>query len=86
MQSFLESTFLPVMRSVLDPLHAVLNGLPPWTWRLAIVTYLLVGSLWVLFLSRESVFAGSPSESRRCDLRMWVPLVLIPYVLIYLFL
>ena len=86
MQAFLESTFLPVMRSVLDPLHAVMNGLPPWTWRLAIITCLIVGSLWVFLLSRQSVFAGSPSESRRCDLRWWVPVLLVPYVLIYLFL
>lgn len=86
MEPFLESTLVPVLRSVLDPLHQGLNALPPWMWRAAVIGYILVGSLWVCFLKRESIFAGSPSDARRWDLRIWVPLVLIPYVLIYLFL
>lgn len=86
MQSFLESTLLPVLQVVFGPLHAGLDRLPPWTWRVGVILYILAGALWVLFLKKESIFAGSPSDSRVRDLRLWVPIVLLPYVLIYLFL
>lgn len=86
MHEFLESFLVPGLSKVLGPLHQWLNYLPPWTWRAAVIGYILVGSLWVLFLTRESVFAGSRSTSRWSDLRLWVPVVLLPYVLIYLLL
>jgi hypothetical protein len=83
-QPWLEQIVVPMLRGVLDPWHAFLNALPPPVWRLAVCAYLVLGCVWVVFLSRGSVFAGAPSQSRWRDLRWWVPVLLLPYLLVYL--
>ena len=84
LQAWLERVLVPLMKSVLDPWHAMLDALPPAAWRLAVCTYLVLGCLWVIFLSRSSVYAGAPSQSRWRDLRWWVPWLLLPYLVVYL--
>jgi hypothetical protein len=83
-QSFLSSTIVPWLKLGLDPWHALLNALPSPVWRLAVCLYLLVGSLWVIALRRQFVYAGAPDHARWRDLRLWIPFLLIPYLLVYL--
>lgn len=82
--AWLERVLAPVLKDLLEPWHAFLNGLPPPAWRLAVCAYLVLGCVWVVFLSRASVYAGAPSRSRWRDLRWWVPFLLLPYLLVYL--
>jgi hypothetical protein len=72
------------LKSLFDPLHALLNQLPPSMWRISICAYILIGTLWVLFLSRDFIMKGSPDNARWRDLRLWIPLLLLPYLLVYL--
>ena len=81
---WLEQLLVPVLQSVLDPWHTLLNAMPSWVWRLAVCVYLVAGCLWVVFLRRSFIFAGAPDEANWRDLRRWVPLILLPYLLIYL--
>lgn len=83
-QSFLEQTLVPVLKLGLDPWHAALNALPPAVWRMAVCVYLLAGTLWTLRLTREFVFRGAPDAAGWRDLRLWVPVIVLPYLLAYL--
>ncbi len=83
MKTFLENTLVPPLKAVLDPLHGMLDSVPEPLWRVSVCTYLVAGALWTLWLSRESIFRGAPLEGKICDLRIWVVLLLIPYLLIY---
>jgi len=85
LKAFLEAHLVPWLNAVLAPVHSWLNAIPPFGWRVAVCLYLVVGSLWTLALRRSSVYAGAPDQAVWRDLRWWVPLVLLPYLLLYLF-
>ena len=74
------------MAWLLRPIDAFLDGLPPWAWRLSVCLFLVVGSLWVLLIPRKSIYDGAPTQERWRDLRIWVALLTLPYLLIYLWL
>ena len=80
----IESVFVRVLKPMLDPLHGFLDQLPPAVWRGSVCAFLLLGDLWTLFLSRESVFRGCHVQSKWADLRLWVCVLIVPYLLIYL--
>ncbi len=80
---FLEATLVPVLRPLFDPLHAAINQLPPPVWRLSICLFIFLGTFWALFLKRDYIMLGSPSQARWRDLRMWIPIIVIPYLIIY---
>ena len=80
----IESILVRVLKPILDPLHGFLDQLPPAVWRMSVCAFLLAGALWTLFLSRESVFRGCQSQSKWADLRLWVCVLIVPYLLIYL--
>ena len=82
----LEKTLVPVLKVGLDPLHAFLDGLPPAVWRISVCLFILMGTVWTFFLSKESVYRGLDSRSRLLDLRIWVGVIVLPYLLIYMFL
>ena len=82
---FLEQQLVPLLKPSVDVFHAVIDPLPPSVWRLSICAYLVLGTIWALFLSRDYVLLGSPDRARWRDLRLWVPVLLVPYLLIYLF-
>lgn len=84
MKEAIASVLVRLLKPVLDPVHALLDQLPPPVWRVSVCLFLLLGGLWVLFLSRESVFRGCRSQSRWADLRIWVCVLLVPYLLIYI--
>ena len=84
LKGMIESIFVRVLSPVLDPLHGFLDQLPPLTWRIAVCLFLIVGALWTLLLSRESVFRGCGTTSKWADLRLWVCVLIVPYLLIYL--
>jgi hypothetical protein len=83
--TLLESLLVPILSRLLDPWHHFLNTLPPWSWRLSVCLFLVVGTLWGLFLTKKSVFAGAPTPAAWRDLRWWLPILLLPYLLVYLF-
>ncbi len=85
-RSLLESTLVPLLQLFMEPLNRALSQIPAPVWRITVCLFLLAGSGWVLFLSREFIYRGSPSRARWRDLRLWIPLLLIPYLWIYLFL
>ena len=82
---FLEQQLVPLLKPSVDVFHAVIDPLPPSGWRFSICAYLVLGTVWALFLSRDYVLLGSPDRARWRDLRLWVPVLLVPYLLIYLF-
>jgi hypothetical protein len=82
---FLEQNLVPLLKPAFDSFHSVIDQLPPLVWRFSICAYLVLGTIWALFLSRDYVFLGSPDQARWRDLRLWVPVLLVPYLLIYLF-
>ena len=82
---FLEQNLVPLLKPAFDSFHSVIDQLPPLVWRFSICAYLVMGTVWALFLSRDYVFLGSPDQARWRDLRLWVPVLLVPYLLIYLF-
>ena len=82
---FLEQKLVPLLKPSVDVFHAVIDPLPPSVWRFSICAYLVLGTIWALFLSRDYVLLGSPDRARWRDLRLWVPVLLVPYLLIYLF-
>ncbi|MBQ94375.1 MAG: hypothetical protein CL510_00845 [Actinobacteria bacterium] len=82
---FLEQQLVPLLKPSVDVFHAVIDPLPPSVWRFSICAYLVLGTIWALFLSRDYVLLGSPDRARWRDLRLWVPVLLVPYLLIYLF-
>jgi len=84
-QEMVESVVVPVLKPALDPAFEWLNGLPPWSWKLAVCIWLTAGVLWGLFLPRPFIYAGAPTGSRWRDLRIWLVLLLIPYLAVYLF-
>ena len=84
MKGFIEQTLVPWLKWALDPFHAWLDGLPPAAWRASICAFLILGTCWVLFLRREFVFRGAADQRLWRDLRVWVILLLIPYLAIYL--
>ena len=83
---WLRTTVAPWIKAGLDPLHAFLNGLPPWSWRAAMCAYLVLGVLWGVFLTKAYIYRGAPTQALWRDLRLWLPLLLLPYLLAYLFL
>ena len=80
----IESILVRVLKPALDPLHGFLDQLPPSVWRFSVCVFLLVGALWTLFLSRESVFRGCQTQSKWADLRLWVCVLIVPYLVIYM--
>ena len=82
---FLEQQLVPLLKPSVDVFHAVIDPVPPSVWRFSICAYLVLGTIWALFLSRDYVLLGSPDRARWRDLRLWVPVLLVPYLLIYLF-
>ena len=82
---FLEQQLVPLLKPSVEVFHAVIDPLPPSVWRFSICAYLVLGTIWALFLSRDYVLLGSPDRARWRDLRLWVPVLLVPYLLIYLF-
>tara|TARA_Y100001934_G_C12236595_1_gene718100 strand:+ start:65 stop:334 length:270 start_codon:yes stop_codon:yes gene_type:complete len=82
---FLEQQLVPLLKPSVDVFHAVIDPLPPSVWRFSICAYLVLGTIWALVLSRDYVLLGSPDRARWRDLRLWVPVLLVPYLLIYLF-
>lgn len=84
LKAFLSDTLVPLLKLVLDPLNAFLTHLPPFLWHAAVCLYLLAGCLWTLRLTRDSVYRGAPDQARWRDLRLWIPLLLVPYVTAYL--
>ena len=82
---FLEQQLVPLLKPSVDVFHAVIDPLPPSVWRFSICAYLVLGTVWALFLSRDYVLLGSPDRARWRDLRLWVSVLLVPYLLIYLF-
>lgn len=84
MQEWLETHIAPALNALLDPLHQFLNGLPPPVWRGTVCTFLILGTCWALFLTRGYIYQGAPTAARWRDLRLWIPLLLLPYLIIYL--
>ncbi|MBC8243149.1 MAG: hypothetical protein H8E20_02030 [Verrucomicrobia bacterium] len=82
---FLEQNLVPLLKPSVDAFHAVIDPLPPPVWRFSICAYLVLGTVWVLFLRKDYVLRGSPDAARWRDLRLWIPVLLVPYLLIYLF-
>ena len=82
---FLEQQLVPLLKPSVDVFHALIDPLPPSVWRFSICAYLVLGTIWALFLSRDYVLLGSPDRARWRDLRLWVPVLLVPYLLTYLF-
>ena len=82
---FLEQNLVPSLKPAVDAFHAVIDPLPPPVWRFSICAYLVLGTVWVLFLRKDYVLRGSPDAARWRDLRLWIPVLLVPYLLIYLF-
>ncbi len=82
---FLQQNLVPLLKPAVDSFHSVIDQLPPPVWRFSICAYLVMGTVWALFLSRDYVLLGSPDQARWRDLRLWVPVLLVPYLLIYLF-
>ncbi len=82
---FLEQNLVPLLKPAFDSFHSVIDQLPPPVWRFSICAYLVLGTIWALFLSKDYVLLGSPDQARWRDLRLWVPVLLVPYLLIYLF-
>ncbi len=80
----IESVLVRILKPFLDPLHGFMDQLPPSMWRISVCLFLLLGALWTLFLSRESVFRGCKTQSKWADLRIWVCVLIVPYLLIYL--
>ena len=85
LKAFLEQSLVPLIKPAVDSFHTVVDSFPPPVWRFSICAYLVFGTVWALFLSKEYVLLGSPGSSRCRDLRLWIPGLLVPYLLIYLF-
>ncbi|MDE2656515.1 MAG: hypothetical protein OSB61_03530 [Verrucomicrobiota bacterium] len=81
----LEQNLVPLLKPAFDLFHSVIDQLPPPVWRFSICAYLVLGTIWALFLSKDYVLLGSPDQARWRDLRLWIPVILVPYLLIYLF-
>ena len=82
---FLEQILVPLLKPAFDSFHSVIEQLPPLVWRFSICAYLVLGTIWALFLSRDYVLLGSPDQARWRDLILRIPVLLVPYLLIYLF-
>lgn len=78
-------TFGPLLRAVLRPFADLLTTFEPWAWRASACALILAGALWTLFLPREQIFAGCTTPRWWRDLRLWVVVVILPYLAIYLF-
>lgn len=76
----------PILRSVLEPLDALLIGLPPAAWLGCAVGLFVIEGILVWTLRHSYVFLGAPDQARWRDLRIWSTLLLVPYILIYLLL
>jgi len=82
---FLEQNLVPLLKPAFDLFRSVIDQLSPPVWRFSICAYLVLGTIWVLFLQKDYVLRGSPDQARWRDLRLWIPVLLVPYLLIYLF-
>lgn len=56
---FLEQQLVPLLKPSVDVFHAVIDPLPPSVWRFSICAYLVLGTIWALFLSRDYVLLES---------------------------
>lgn len=86
LKSLLENQGVPLLKALLDPVHHLLDAVPPAGWRLAVCLYLLIGGCWAWWLRRSYIYAGAPDQARWRDLRWWIPWLLGPYLFLYLFL
>jgi hypothetical protein len=84
LQNILSRSLVPILKPILDPFHALLEQAPPFSWRLLVCAYIVLGVGWVLFLDRKTVMDGSPGNSKWYDLRIWSGILLVPYLIIYL--
>ena len=82
---FLEQNLVPLLKPFFKSFHAMIDQLPPPVWRFSICAYIVLGTIWAFFLSKDYVLLGSPDKARWRDLRLWIPVLLVPYLLIYLF-
>ena len=71
------------LKALHQPLDNWLDSLPMWVAQVCAVGLFVVAGLWVLTLSRDFVFLGSPSKSRWRDLRLWSLALLLPYIVVY---
>ena len=83
-QHLLEQTLVPFLNIILTPIHGLFDAAPSWVWRISVCLLLVLGTAWTFRLSKESIFRGAPTQTRRCDLRLWVGLLIVPYLFIYL--
>ena len=81
----LEQNLVPLLKPALNWFHLWIDQLPPPVWRFSICAYLVLGTIWAVFLSKDYVLLGSPDQARWRDLRLWIPVLLVPYLFIYLF-
>jgi hypothetical protein len=82
---FLEQNLVPLLKPFFGSFHVMIDQLPPPVWRFSICAYIVLGTIWAFFLSKDYVLLGSPDKARWRDLRLWIPVLLVPYLLIYLF-
>ncbi|HVS65499.1 MAG TPA: hypothetical protein VMT85_18575 [Thermoanaerobaculia bacterium] len=73
-----------LLRSIFDPVNALLGALPMGAARVATTVLLVAPLLAVLWLPRASILRGAPSASRWRDLRVWAVVAMLPYVVLYL--
>ena len=71
------------LRAAHQPLDNWLDSLPMWVAQICAIGLFVVAGLWVMTLSRDFVFLGSPSKSRWRDLRLWSIALLLPYIVVY---
>ena len=68
---------------ILGPFDALLSAVPLQHARWFALALLLIPALATLRAPREFVFRGAPDQKPWRDLRIWVWVVILPYVLIY---
>ncbi|MBX9789627.1 MAG: hypothetical protein K2Y37_11990 [Pirellulales bacterium] len=71
------------LRALHAPLDQWLDSLPMWVAQVCAIGLFVVAGLWVLTLSRDFVYLGSPTKSRWRDLRLWSIALLLPYIAVY---
>ena len=74
-----------VIELALGPFDALLAAVPLQHARWFALALLLIPALATLRASRAFVYRGAPDEKPWRDLRIWVWVVILPYVLIYAF-
>ncbi len=74
------------LKWILKPLEDGISALPPSAWVLVCCSVFGLGALGVLFLKHETIYRDAPDVSSWRDLRYWVILLMIPFILLYYFL